>query len=258
MAFIDKEKQKSFGPFSIAYIPFVVLISLWCLLSYGGIVKSLFLPTPTVVISELVKLFSEQRFLSDILVSLSRIFAGFILSAVFAIPLGILMGTFKTTDVLFSPIVGFVRYMPASAFIPLVILWFGIGFWEKVIVIFISIFFYLVILVADAAANVRQELKETALTLGATKSQILLKVIVPASLPDIWNALRIMLGVGWTMIIIVELVAAQSGIGAMIIHAQRFLQTPKVIAGIIVIGALGIMCDLAFRWLRPVLFRWIK
>ncbi|MEE9615256.1 MAG: ABC transporter permease [Thermodesulfobacteriota bacterium] len=238
--------------------PFVLILLFWVLLTFYGIVRPLFLPSPLETFKQTFSLFQNHDFLGDILASLSRIFTGFFISAVLAVPLGVLAGSFRVCDAIIIPLMSFIRYMPSSAFIPLVILWFGIGFLEKVIVVFISIFFYLVLLVADATANVRRELIETALTLGASRVQTVNKVIIPAALPDIWNALRIMLGVGWTMIVVVEMVAAQNGIGAMIIHAQRFLQTPKVIAGIIVIGILGILSDVLFRVSHKLFFPWVE
>lgn len=239
-------------------IPFAVLLGLWCVLSFGGFVGALFLPTPTVVISEGVRLFSQEGFHHDVFLSLARVFSGFVLSAILAFPLGILIGSFPRVEASLAPIVAFVRYVPATAFIPIAILWFGVGFVENIVLVFISIFFYLVLLIADAAANVRRSLIDTALTLGASGYQVLSSVVVRAALPDIWNAMRTMFGVGWTMIVVVELVGAESGIGAKIIHAQRFLQTPKIVAGIVVIGILGVLCDLTFRGLHRALFPWAR
>ncbi|MFC1583490.1 ABC transporter permease [Candidatus Neomarinimicrobiota bacterium] len=221
-------------------------------------VAPLFLPTPHTVVVEGFKLFAERNFAEDVLASTSRVLAGLFLSALTAIPLGILMGASRRWEQIMAPIVGFIRYMPAAAFIPLLILWFGIGFTQKVAIIFISVFFYLILLVADAAAQVRVDLVDAARTLGAKRWQILTRIIVPSALPGIWDSLRIMMGVGWTMIIVAEMVSAERGIGAMIIQAQRFLQTPRIIAGIIVIGLLGVMFDALFRVLRPLLFPWTK
>ncbi|OHC73604.1 MAG: nitrate transport permease nrtB [Rhodospirillales bacterium RIFCSPLOWO2_12_FULL_58_28] len=235
---------------------FVFLLIVWSSLTYSGFIKPLFLPAPHAVVKEMIILFVEKDFLTDVLASLSRVLFGFVLSAALAVPLGIMMGASRRWKSIFMPIIGFIRYMPAAAFIPLLILWLGIGFAEKVAVIFISIFFYLVLLVADAASHVRNECIDAALTLGASPRQVLNRVIVPSSLPGIWDALRIMMGVGWTMIVVAELVAAERGIGAVIIQAQRFLQTPRIIAGIIVIGILGVLTDAVFKYLRVALFPW--
>lgn len=237
-------------------ILFILLFLAWCILSYGRLVSSMFLPSPTATLSEAYKMFTEDEFHYDILTSFSRVMIGFCISAVLAGPLGIIMGSFKRVDAMITPFVGFVRYMPAAAFIPLLILWLGIGISQKVAVLFISIFFYLIVLVTDATANVRRDLIETAYTLGASRLQILMRVVIPAAMPDIWDGMRLMMGVGWTTIVIAELVAANTGIGAMIIEARRFLQTGKIIVGIFTIGLLGIICDTTFRFMGRQLFPW--
>ena len=258
---IDRFIPKKESKVSLAFhggILFILLLIAWSLLSYGKFVAPLFLPAPHTVAVEGIKLFTQRNFGTDVLASTSRVIVGFLISSAIAIPLGILMGSSRKWEELIAPIVGFIRYMPAAAFIPLLILWFGIGFTQKVAIIFISVFFYLILLVADATAQVKGELVDAALTLGAKEKQILIKVIVPSTLPSIWDALRIMMGVGWTMIIVAEMVSAEKGIGAMIIQAQRFLQTPRIIAGIIIIGLLGVLFDTFFRVVRPVVFPWTK
>jgi NitT/TauT family transport system permease protein len=221
-------------------------------------INPIFLPTPTKVIATAIEMYTREMFWIDVLTSLSRVLLGFVVSTMAALPLGILAGSFKFVDALVAPFVGFIRYMPAAAFIPLLILWVGIGLSQKIAVLFISIFFYLVLMIADAAAGVRKDFIETAYTLGASKGKILKRVIVPAALPVVWESMRVMMGVGWTTIVIVELVATRNGIGAVIIEAQRFMRTDKIIAGILTIGILGILSDLSFRFLGKIFFDWEK
>ncbi len=216
----------------------------------------IFLPTPSAVFKTTVELFVKHNFITDVGASTSRVVIGFLLSSVIALPIGILMGSSKRWDTFFSPIIGFIRYMPAAAFIPLLILWLGIGLAQKVAIIFIAIFFYLILLIADAARQTHKELKEAAILLGASKRDLVLKVIFPFAAPEIFNAHRTMMGVGWTMIIVAEMVSADKGIGAMIIQAQRFLQTPRIIGGIIVIGIIGVIFDLLFGLTHRYLFKW--
>jgi NitT/TauT family transport system permease protein len=185
-----------------------------------------------------------------------RVLAGFLLAAVIGVPLGLLMGTFKTVEALVEPLVGFIRYMPASAFIPLFILWLGIGDVEKIGIIFVGSFFQLILMTAVVASSVPKEMLETAYTLGAGRLQVIRRVLLPASLPGIMDTLRIIVGWAWTYIIVAELVAAESGIGYMILNAQRMLQTGSIIFGILSIGMLGIMTDYAFKWLHRWLFPW--
>ncbi|MEM7048366.1 MAG: ABC transporter permease [Acidobacteriota bacterium] len=235
---------------------FLGALMLWCFLTYGGIVKPLFLPTPTAVVADLVQLFTAEDFAYDILMSVFRVLAGFGLAALLATPLGILMGTFRPLEAIVSPFCAFVRYMPAAAFIPLIILWLGIGHGQKISVIFLGVFFYMLILIAGEADQVKKDLIETAYTLGASRWQILRRVIAPAALPGVLKSLRAMVGAAWTYLIVAELVAAQTGIGFRISEAQRFLRTDRVIAGIVVIGAIGVLTDLLFKVVSAWLTSW--
>ena len=154
----------------------------------------------------------------------------------------------------FEPIIAAVRYMPASAFIPLLIIWFGIYEKEKIAVIFIGVFFPLTLLIADVSANIPKELLNIAYTLGASRWQVFWRVLLPASWPGVLDNMRIGIGWAWTYLIVAELVAASTGIGHVILSASRFLQTDKIIAGIITIGILGLLTDALFRWAYWLLF----
>jgi len=240
----------------LALATFAVLAVLWCGLTYGGLVQPLFLPSPGKVLEAIYQLFAREQFLYDVVMSTWRVLLGFVLSCSLAIPLGVFIGTNARVDAAVTPLLNFIRYMPAPAFIPLLILWLGIGLGPKVALVFISIFFYLASLVAQAISSVSRDCIDTALTLGANRSQVLWRVVVREASPGIWQSMRIMMGVAWTSIVVAELVAAQRGVGAMIIRAQRFLQTPKIIAGIVTIGLLGILFDSLFRLGRKALFPW--
>ena len=241
----------------LGIIAFVVVLSLWSLLSYEGYIRPLFLPTPTSVIEETYILFTDHDLLGDMGASIYRVTVGFILAALVAIPLGVLMGSFKSIESLFTPFTAFIRYMPVAGFIPLLILWFGIGHLQKIILLFIGVFFFLLAMIVNVVSEVRQEIVDTAYTLGAKKHQIILRVILPASMPGIFDSLRTMMGAGWTYIVVAELVAAESGLGKMIMESQRFLQTSRVISGIIIIGLIGITFDSLFRISKPLLFPWL-
>jgi NitT/TauT family transport system permease protein len=247
-------RRKSHRMITVAV--FGLLLLVWYAVTSLRLVAPLFLPSPWEVIDAGYRLFAENSFAYDVLVSTFRVIVGFGLSCVFAVPLGVLIGVNPRWDAASTPLLNFIRYMPAPAFIPLLILWLGIGFSQKVALVFISIFFYLVSLVAQGITSVSQDCIDSALTLGATRHQVLWRVVVRAAAPDIWQSMRIMMGVAWTSIVVVELVAAQNGVGAMIIRAQRFLQTPRIIAGIVVIGVLGVLFDYLFRISRFVLFPW--
>lgn len=242
----------------LALSSFAFLLVIWSVLTYGGLVDPLFLPSPGRVFQAGVDLFVELGFTTDILNSVYRVMLGFIVAALIGVPLGLLMGTFKVAEAFTEPVVGFIRYMPASAFIPLFILWLGIGDIEKIAIIFVGSFFQLVLMVAVVAKNVHKDMLETAYTLGAKRFQVIRKVLLPASLPGIVDTLRIIVGWAWTYIIVAELVASASGIGYMIISAQRMLRTGNIIFGILTIGILGLITDYFFKWLYNRLFPWVE
>ena len=199
-------------------------------------------------------MFVEENFLADVWASTYRIVVGFLIASLFAVPLGIAIGSFRAAQAFFEPPIAAVRYMPASAFIPLLIIWFGLADTEKIAVIFIGVFFPLTLMVADVSANVAKELLNIASTLGATRRQVFLRVLLPACWPGVVDNLRIGIGWAWTYLIVAELVAASTGIGHVILTASRFVETEKIVAGILTIGALGLATDAFFRWLYNVLF----
>lgn len=236
---------------SIAF-PFL----LWLVISNAGVVDKLFLPTPAQVLQALVELWTKEELAKDILFSLFRVGSGFFLAALVSIPLGTLMGTFPSIRAMFEPLIGLVRYMPASAFIPLLILYFGIGELPKVLLIFIGTLFFNTLMVMDAVKFVPKELIETTYTLGGKRLQVLLQVISPFILPNIIDAARVNMAASWNLVIVSELVAATEGLGRKITVAQRFLKTDQIFAGVIVIGLIGLLIDLLFRLLQRTVCKW--
>jgi NitT/TauT family transport system permease protein len=242
---------------SLAGAAFVLLLLVWAFLTYGGHVPPLFLPAPDEIIRSAILLFGEFDLMQDITASVLRVTAGFFLAAAIGVPLGIMMGSLKIFEAFFEPFLGFIRYMPASAFIPLFILWLGIGEIEKIAVIFFGTFFQMTLMVMDVTKNVSQELIDTSYTLGVSKRSVFWRIILPSSLPGILDTLRITFGWAWTYLVVAEIVAASSGLGYMIMQSQRFLKTAHIIVGILVIGIIGIIIDLLFKWLYGRLFPWM-
>jgi NitT/TauT family transport system permease protein len=239
---------------ALTFASFAVIFGVWSLLSYSGVVEPFFLPSPSTVAEALYRMFVEQNFLADVWASTYRIVLGFLIAAALAVPLGIAIGSFRSAQAFFEPVIAAVRYMPASAFIPLLIIWFGIGNTEKVAVIFIGTFFPLTLMIADVSADVAKELLNISYTLGATRWQVFRRVLLPACWPGVVDNLRIGIGWAWTYLIVAELVAASTGIGHVILTASRFLETERIIGGILTIGALGLVTDAFFRWLYKMLF----
>jgi NitT/TauT family transport system permease protein len=228
----------------------------WTIFSYSGLVPAIFLPTPTAVLQAGLKMFAENDLLFDILVSSGRVLAGFLFAALIGVPMGIAMGTFYSMENLFAPIVGTVRYMPVTAFVPLIIIWLGLGEASKILIIMLGVVLYNAIMIADAVKFIPNDMINVAYTLGGNRRDVLFKVIIPAAFPNVLDTLRVNISGAWNFLVIAELIAAQNGLGAKIIQAQRFLQTDKVLFCIIVIGLIGLAIDYGLKYLSQTLTPW--
>jgi NitT/TauT family transport system permease protein len=242
--------------FVLGILFFVIFFAAWAFATLGGFVSPTFLADPATMLADGWVLLTKHGFLGDIGITIWRVIGGFILAALVAVPLGILMGAYKPIEAFLEPFVSFARYLPASAFIPLLILWAGIGEFQKLLVIFIGSVFQIILMVAIIVAGIRRDLVEAALTLGARDRGILARVLIPASAPDIAETLRLVLGWAWTYVIVAELIGSSSGIGHMIIDSQALLATGQMIFGIIVIGVIGLISDFLFKAANQRLFPW--
>lgn len=249
----------------------VLVLAAWCICSYVTVssvdeatkavttkplVSHFFLPPPDVVLKSLIYLIFEKGLIDAILTSTVRILKAFGLSIAVAVPLGILMGTFQAVNRFFDPIVAPLRYLPITAFIPLLILWFGIDESQKIAFLFLGTVVFLLPVVVDAIKGVPEELIHTAFTLGATKAQVIRTVLIPAALPQIFDSFRVMNAIAWTYIILAEIVNPQSGIGYILRLAEQHTKPEWSFAGILVVGVIGIITDVAIRGLNGLLFRW--
>lgn len=241
---------------SLAVIGFLLPFIAWSIVSSSGWVEPVFLPTPLQVLHRSVQWLVADDLVSDIAVSMGRVFGGFIASAVLAIPLGVLIGTYAPVRALLEPLTDFSRYLPAVAFIPLIMLWVGIDESAKITVIWVGTFFQMVLMLAEDVARVPDAPIEAARTMGATNSEAIQHVLIPAARPAMLDTLRSTMGLAWTYLVVAELVAANSGLGFSILKAQRFLQTDKIFVGILLIGLIGLITDQAFRWLHRRSFGW--
>jgi NitT/TauT family transport system permease protein len=235
---------------------FVVFVAAWSLATLGGFVSKTFLADPLTMLEEGWMLFAKHGFAHDVAMTVWRVLGGFVLAAVFGVPLGIAMGAWKPVEAFFEPFVSFARYLPASAFIPLLILWAGIGEAQKLLVIFIGVFFQIVLMVAVIVGSTRRDLVEAAYTLGAGSGGIVTRVLLPHAAPQIAETLRMVLGWAWTYVIVAELIGASSGIGHMITDSQALLNTGQIIFGIIMIGLIGLVSDYALKFANQKLFPW--
>jgi NitT/TauT family transport system permease protein len=251
-------------------LPLLVL-GLWIGLTSGSkpVVGALFLPSPAEVLKVLIRdLFLGKTvgggdhpevvrvLLEASLVSALRITVAFIVATVVAVPLGILMGAFEPINRFIDPVMAPLRYMPISAFIPLTILWFGIGELQKLAFLFLGVFVYLLPVVITAIRAVPEELVQTARTLGASRLQVVSTVLVPAAMPDIFDSFRVMNAISWTYVILAEFVNTTRGLGYLIKLAGDRLKTAEMFAGVIIIGIIGLCTDALIRGAGQLLFPW--
>ncbi len=241
-----------------AIVTFAVILALWTLLCISGSVKELFLPSPLKVLNDVIDTARDGSLWVNMGYSIFRITMGFIIAVIIGVPLGILAGSFKRLDAIIAPVCEFIRYMPVPAFVPLVMVWCGIGELAKISIVFLGCFFQMVLMIADDARSVSDDLLSSSYTLGTTRLTTITKVLIPAMSPRMMLTLRMMIGWGWTYLTVAELVASNSGLGYSILKAQRFLHTESIFSGILVIGILGLITDRLFAFAIKKLFPWAE
>lgn len=243
---------------ALAAIGFLIVLAVWLLIRLLDVVDARFLPWPTEVVGQLGTMASNGTLWEDVWASVGRIAWGFALATVLAVPIGILIGIYRGLEALIEPLVDFIRYMPVVGFVPLTIIWIGIGDSQKWSIVFIGTFFQEVLLVMDNVKRVPRELVDIGQTLGMDDAGILRRIVLRASAPGIWDTLRISLGWAWTWIVLAELVAANTGLGYRISAAQRFFNTDTIIGYLIVLGILGLITDQVMKAAGRVMFRWAE
>ncbi|MGW0805521.1 ABC transporter permease [Nonomuraea sp. NPDC002799] len=233
-----------------------VPLALWAVVSSIGVVDPTFLPSPVAVVQAFADMAAGGQLLSDAAASLGRVAAGFGLAVAISVPLGMAMGTSQVALALLEPVIGLLRYLPASAFIPLLIIWLGLGEPSKIAILVIGVVFFNTLMTADAVRAVPGELRKAAATLGATPGETLRKVVWPYALPGMLDAMRVNAAAAWNFVVVAELIAAESGLGYRIVRAQRFLQTDRIFAVLVVIGLIGLAIDVGLRLARARVGRW--
>ena len=293
MSFLDKLRnvQEYKDPYGapgtgasnlISFVTIVMILGTWWFVTSLELIRPLFLPSPEMVFSKFLKIscyshysesflvflglesevvsecegFSENALHEHILASLYRVFSSFGLAVITAIPIGIAMGMNRFARGIFDPPIEFYRPIPPLAYLPLTIIWFGIGDPAKIILIYLACFAPLAI---SARAGVRScsiEQIHAAYSMGASRSQIIWHVVLKAALPEILTGMRIAIAFGWTTLVAAEMVAAKAGIGVMVLNAARFLATDIVFLGIVVIGLVAFFFDSLMRLLERMLVPW--
>lgn len=214
-------------------------------------------PTPRATLGSLVALLGSPDFWAQLLATVQRMALGFAASVALGLLLGTAIGLSRMVSSLLGGIIDALKYTPVSAFIPLTIIWFGIENPQKIVVIALGTAPYMTVMVADAIRSTRTEYIEGGLTLGASRIGILRRVILPSAAPQILDAARLAFAIAWTYLLTAELVGANLGLGRFLILAERFLNTKAMFAGVILIGLIGFVSDIAFRIGYRRLFPWM-
>lgn len=246
-------------PVSIAAgtVSWAVFLVGWHFLAASEATPEKLLPGPVQVLEALWRLLSDAGFGLDVAQSVKRILVSFVIAVTIALPLGMLMGAYPLVESFFQPLVSPFRYLPAPSFVPLLLMWLGSGDGQKIALLVLGVVWFLVSLFMDNTKAVKEELVECSLTLGAGRRGVLWRVLFPAALPGYVDTARQMLAVSWTYLVIAEIVAASDGIGAMMMRAKRFVRVDDILAGILVIGLLGLAFDLLFRLIHRISFRYL-
>lgn len=216
-----------------------------------------FLPGVDEVVGKIVFLLANKDFISDIGVSLYRIYLSFFVACLVSVPLGLFMGCFVKVRALLNPTLGGLRYLPAASFVPLLLVYLGPTDTAKMALLFLGCVFFLIALILDNVLSVPKEFIESAQTMGASRKHIVLRVALPAAAPQILDSMRNMIAVSWTYLVIAEIVAATDGIGAVMMRGAKFLHIDVIMAGILTIGVLGVLTDILFRYASRFLFPYV-
>jgi taurine transport system permease protein len=244
----------------ISVVTVVVLFVLWFLITNLGLIKPLFLPSPQAVWQQfheyLTGAANDKPLWQHFAASMGRVFLAFFLACATAIPVGIAMGMSRVARGIFDPPIEFYRPLPPLAYLPLIIIWFGIDEMPKVLLIYLACFAPLALAARSGMKSAAQEQINAAYSMGASYSQVIWHVILPSALPEILVGMRIAIGFGWTTLVAAEMVAANVGLGQMVLNASNFLRTDIVIMGIIVIGVVAYLFDMLMRWVERKLVPW--
>ncbi|MDU9411680.1 taurine ABC transporter permease TauC [Pseudomonas sp. zfem005] len=246
--------------FAISSLTLAGLLLAWWAVTTAGLVEPLFLPSPQAVLRKgwllATQGYMDSSLWAHLLASLARIGTALLAAVLTAIPLGIAIGRNRVAHGIFDPLIEFYRPIPPLAYLPLIVIWCGIGELSKVLLIFLAIFAPIAIATATGVRNVNPARLRAAQSLGATQAQLVRHVVLPSALPDILTGVRIGLGVGWSTLVAAELVAATQGLGFMVQSAAQFLVTDVVVLGILVIALVAFALELGLRALQRKLVPW--
>ena len=241
---------------SQAGIGLLLLVGIWCLLTYSKIVPDFILASPSEVFQALLVNLQRGQFWNDIGISIWRIGCGFLISFTVALSFSYLIVLSPIFSRIVIPPISFIRYLPVPALLPFLIVWLGIGEVQKISVVFVGVFFQLVLMLIDDLRSVPADMKDVARSLGASPREIITTVVFPNAFPSLYDSARVTLAWAWGWVMLAEIVGANSGLGYMLVRSQRFLLTADMLLALLIIGFLGLIMDLIMGGLRPWIFRW--
>ncbi|MFZ1427652.1 MAG: ABC transporter permease [Geminicoccaceae bacterium] len=241
---------------TLAALPWAILLLAWTLVRAAGLVSPTLLPSPAQVFAQGWSLAATGELWQHVLASTMRVVAGVLIGTSLALPVGFLLGRLPTARHAFEPLLNFFRALPPIALIPLVIVYFGIGESAKLIVLSLAAFFAAVIVLYDGIAQLQPIYVQVARTLGASEREVFTRVVLPLTVPHLLTALRLALGVTWATLVAAELIAAQTGLGAMIQIAASFFQLETIFLGIICIGITALLMDRGLQHVSRRLLHW--
>jgi NitT/TauT family transport system permease protein len=244
---------------ALGAIGVAAIFLVWLLLSWRlDDAQSFLVPTPAAAWDAFTAMWRDGTLGGDLVASLQRVGIGYAISMAIGVAIGVLIGTFVSAEAFFEPQIGFLRYIPASALTPLLLLWLGIGESPKITLIVVGTVFYNVLMVADVVRATPRDLLNASATLGAGRWTTVRKVVLPHSVPGMIDVARINLAAAWLMLVVAELLAAQEGLAFRIVRAQRFRDIPTMFALLITFGVIGLVSDLLLRRLRWLVARWAR
>ena len=245
---------------AISVVTVTLLVVVWFAVTAAGMIKPLFLPSPAAVFQQFIEYLTgaanDKPLWEHFVASMLRVFSAFALAVLTAVPVGIAMGMSRVARGVFDPVIEFYRPLPPLSYLPLIIIWFGIDELPKVLLIYLSCFAPLALAARSGMKSASQEQMHAAYSMGASYAQVIRHVVLPSALPEILVGMRIAIGFGWTTLVAAEMVAANVGLGQMVLNASNFLRTDIVIMGIVVIGVVAYLFDLLMRWLERRLVPW--
>ncbi|NMD70932.1 ABC transporter permease [Bacillus sp. DNRA2] len=234
----------------------VLFITSWFYITEKQLIAAYLIPSPLVVFDTIVQFMNDGTLYGDTWISLSRMLQGFVAAIIVGVSFGIIMGLYARVDHLFAGVFNAIRVIPPLAWIPIIILWFGIGETSKIIIIFKSAFFPILLNTIQGIEGVPKGYLEVSKLMGVSKSRYLFRVILPAALPAIFVGLRLGLGAAWMAVVAAELIASDSGLGYRITQGRELSQPDVMVIGMVMIGLIGVTMDALIKLIQTRVLSW--